>query len=83
MCHTILLLCGFKWKWFKFNILVKAGVLVQLKLRWLKLKKLVPGLPVSSPAARPPERSPGRSSRGWWSGCAAASSLALASSSKL
>ena len=38
-------------------------------------------LPVSSPAARPPERSPGRSSRGWWSGCGAASSLA--SSSKL
>ena len=45
-CHTILLLCGFKWTWFKFNIL-KVGLLVQLKLRWLKLKKLVAGASLS------------------------------------
>ena len=46
-CHTILLLCGFKWTWFKFNIQVKADLLVQLKLRWLKLKKLVAGASLS------------------------------------
>ena len=61
----------------------KGGFIGSIEARVVKVEEAGSRrLPVSSPAARPPERSPGRSSRGWWSGCGAASSLG-ASSSKL
>ena len=50
MCHTLSYNTVALWiqvDVVKFNILLKAGLLVQLKLGWLKLKQLVAGASLS------------------------------------
>ena len=84
MCHT--LSYNTVALWIQVDVVQvqhsKGGFIGSIEARVVKVEEAgCRRLPVSSPAARPPERSPGRSSRGWWSGCGAASSLA--SSSKL